>query len=146
MYDSYFTLIALIVLAAVFTRSAFKKFYEAKLDNELGRQHGCLPPPKIQNQRPLGVDRMEQIFRGDAERRLMELFLFHFRQTGNTVKHVFLSITAYATCDPANIEAIQSTNFKGNLHLPENAWHCHVNKYPRLGNGSTQGHHFTYVR
>jgi hypothetical protein len=137
MYNIYVTLVALIVLMAVFTRLAFKKLHEVELDNKLGRQHGCLPAPKIQNQRPLGLDRMEQIFRGDAESRLMELFLFHFRQTGNTVKHVFLSITAYATCDPANIEAIQSTNFKGNLHWLENAYYFHVNKYPRLGNGTT---------
>ena len=137
MYDSYLKLVTLIAFLAIFACLAIKKFHETELDNEFGRRHGCLPPPKIQNQRPLGVDRMEQIFRGDSERRLMELFLFHFRQTGYTVKHVFLSITAYATCDPANIEAIQLTNFKGNPHLLENTWHYHVNRCLRLGNGST---------
>ena len=53
---------------------------------ELAAAHGCLPPPMLQNQRPLGVDRLEQIFRADAESRLMELFLFHFRQTGYTLQ------------------------------------------------------------
>jgi hypothetical protein len=43
----------------------------------------------------------------------MELFLFHFRQTGNTLKQVFLLTPAYGTIDPANLEAILSTNFKG---------------------------------
>ena len=53
------------------------------------------------------------MFRGDRESRLMELFLFHFRQTGNTVEQVFLGISAYDTIEPANIEAVLSTKFKG---------------------------------
>ena len=43
----------------------------------------------------------------------MELFLFHFRQTGNTLEQVFLGTQAFGTVDPANLEAILSTNFKG---------------------------------
>ena len=43
----------------------------------------------------------------------MELFLFHFRQTGNTLGQVFLGTQAFGTVDPANLEAILSTNFKG---------------------------------
>ena len=75
-------------------------------------QHGCLPAPRIQNQRPWGVDRLEQIFRGDRESRLMELFLFHFRQTGNTVEQCFIGDIAFDTIDPANLEAILSTRAK----------------------------------
>ncbi|KAI0904414.1 cytochrome P450 alkane hydroxylase [Ustulina deusta] len=41
----------------------------------------------------------------------MELFLFHFRQTGYTLKQVFLLTPAYGTVDPANLEAMFSTNF-----------------------------------
>jgi hypothetical protein len=83
----------------------------------LAQQHGCLPPPLLENQRPLGVDRLEQIFRANTESRLMELFLFHFRQTGNTLKQCFLMTPAYGTIDPANLEAILSTNFKGNTFI-----------------------------
>lgn len=61
----------------------------------------------------MGVDRLEQIFRASAESRLMELFLFHFRQTGYTLKQVFLLTPAYGTVDPANLEAILSTKFSG---------------------------------
>jgi hypothetical protein len=43
----------------------------------------------------------------------MELFLFYFRRTGNTLEQVFLGIQAFGTVDPANLEAILSTNFKG---------------------------------
>ena len=76
-------------------------------------RYGCLPAPRLQNQRPFGVDRLEQIFRADAESRLMELFLFHFRQTGSTLEQKFLGTKAYGTIEPANMEAILSTNFKG---------------------------------
>ena len=84
-----------------------------KADKALAKHYGCLPPPRLQNQRPFGVDRLEQIFRADTESRLMELFLFHFRQTGNTLEQVFLGTQAFGTVDPANLEAIMSTNFKG---------------------------------
>jgi len=58
------------------------------------------------------VDRLEQIFRGDRESRLMELFLFHFRQTGNTVEQCFIGTPAFDTIDPANLEALLSTKSK----------------------------------
>lgn len=51
--------------------------------------------------------------RADAESRLMELFLFHFRQTGNTLEQKFLGNKAYGTIEPANIKAILSTSFDG---------------------------------
>ncbi|ETI28814.1 hypothetical protein G647_01266 [Cladophialophora carrionii CBS 160.54] len=44
----------------------------------------------------------------------MELFLFHFRQTGNTLEQVFLGTKAFGTIEPVNMEAILNTNFKGN--------------------------------
>jgi hypothetical protein len=67
----------------------------------------------LQNQRPFGLDRLEQIFRANTESRLMEHFLFNFRQTGNTLKQVFLLSPSYGTVEPANLEAILSSNFKG---------------------------------
>lgn len=77
------------------------------------REYGCSLPPLVANQRPFGIDRLEQIFRANAESRLMELFLFHFRQTGYTLKQVFLGTPAYGTVEPANMEAILSTRFCG---------------------------------
>lgn len=47
----------------------------------------------------------------------MELFLFHFRQTGYTLKQVFLGTPAYGTVDPANMEAIFSSKFSGKPRL-----------------------------
>lgn len=42
----------------------------------------------------------------------MELFLFHFRQTGNTVEQCFIGTPAFDTIDPANLEALLSTKAK----------------------------------
>ena len=84
-----------------------------KADEAIGELHGCLPAPRLQNQRPFGIDRLEQIFRADNESRLMELFLYHFRQTGSTLEQVFLGTKAFGTIEPANLEALLSTNFKG---------------------------------
>ncbi|KAL9588132.1 MAG: hypothetical protein Q9203_003058 [Teloschistes exilis] len=81
-------------------------------DLELARANGCQSPPRLLNQRPFGVDRLEQIFRANAESRLMELFLFHFRLWGTTLEQIFLGSRAYGTIEPANLEAILSTNFQ----------------------------------
>lgn len=78
----------------------------------MGEAHGCQSPPRLINQRPLGVDRLEQIFRANDESRLMELFLFHFRLWGTTLEQVFLGSQAFGTIEPANLEAILSTNFQ----------------------------------
>jgi hypothetical protein len=43
----------------------------------------------------------------------MDLFLFHSRQTGSTLEQKFLGTKAYGTIEPANLEAIFSTGFKG---------------------------------
>ena len=99
-------------------------------DIAIGVHHGCLPPPRLQNQRPLGVDRLEQIFRADSESRLMELFLFHFRQTGSTLEQKFLGTMAYGTIEPANLEAMLSTNFKGDSFLNEQALYSYSKLNP----------------
>jgi cytochrome P450 len=78
----------------------------------MAEAHGCQSPPRVINQRPFGVDRMEQIFRANSESRLMELFLFHFRFWGTTLEQIFLGTQAFGTIDPANLEAVLSTNFE----------------------------------
>lgn len=79
---------------------------------QLARAHGCEAPPRLINQRPLGLDRIEQIFRANSESRLMELFLFHFRLWGTTLEQVFLGTKAFGTIEPRNLEAILSDNFQ----------------------------------
>jgi hypothetical protein len=133
MFNSYIVLVTLSCAIALYIRNAMRRYQESKIDTAIADRHGCLPPPLLQNQRPLGVDRLEQIFRANTESKLMELFLFHFRQTGNTLKQVFLLTPAYGTIDPANIEAILSTNFKGAQNLLQFSY-TNINMNLRLGN------------
>jgi len=41
----------------------------------------------------------------------MELFLFHFRQTGYTLQQVFLLTPAFGAVDPANLKDMLSWQF-----------------------------------
>ena len=102
-----------IGLLVLYLRYALQRRRQREADEALAKEYGCQAPTRLQNQRPFGVDRLEQIFRADAESRLMELFLFHFRLWGNTLEQVFLGKKAFGTIEPANLEAILSTNFKG---------------------------------
>jgi cytochrome P450 len=92
----------------IHTRSSNRSQAEA----EMAKTCGCRSPPRLINQRPFGLDRLEQIFRADSESRLMELFLFHFRLWGTTLEQKFLGTQAFGTIEPANLEAILSTNFQ----------------------------------
>ncbi|KAK0714745.1 cytochrome P450 alkane hydroxylase [Lasiosphaeris hirsuta] len=112
-----FAALSALLLLAVVLKHYWSWRQRQEVLDAIAREHGCLDPPLLENQRPLGVDRLEQIFRASAESRLMELFLFHFRQTGYTLKQIFLLTPAYGTVDPANLEAILSTKFEG-----EDAW------------------------
>ena len=104
------TLITVLCIWWIYRRAVLNS--RQRSNQIIADRHGCLPPPRLRNQRPLGVDRLEQIFRANTESRLMELFLFHFRQTGNTLEQVFLGTQAFGTVDPANLEAMLSSNFQ----------------------------------
>ncbi|KAF2435579.1 cytochrome P450 alkane hydroxylase [Tothia fuscella] len=112
MVHLYLTSTTLSAILAFVIYRISRVIRERKNDHAIAESHGCLPAPRLQNQRPFGVDRLEQIFRADTESRLMELFLFHFRQTGSTLEQVFLGTKAFDTIEPANLEALLSTNFK----------------------------------
>ncbi|KAL8952478.1 MAG: hypothetical protein Q9222_001619 [Ikaeria aurantiellina] len=60
-------------LLGFFARRIAKSRSKHDRDQELARANGCESPPRLLNRQPLGVDRLEQIFRADAESRLMEL-------------------------------------------------------------------------
>jgi hypothetical protein len=73
-------------------------------------RHGCLPAPRLINQRPFGVDHIEQLLRAARECRLSETLTFYIRQSGNTLEHVLFGTSGFATIEPDNIEALLSSN------------------------------------
>ncbi|KAJ6192116.1 cytochrome P450 alkane hydroxylase [Bipolaris maydis] len=83
-----------------------------KRDRTTSIRHGCRPPPTLHVHWPFGLDRLKQMVQADAELRLMELFLFHFRQIGSTLEQKFLGTKVFGTMEPANLEAILSTQSK----------------------------------
>lgn len=66
-------------------------------EEQFGRSNGCLPPPRLRNWWPLGIDRLVQIFQADANGRLMDLFQFHFEDVGATLEQRFLGARAFGT-------------------------------------------------
>ena len=121
------------------------KFIVLQAGTATREDYGCLPPPRLANRRPLGVDRMEQLVRADSESRLMQLFLFHFRYWGNTLDHVFLGTRSLATIEPRNLESMLCTNLKGTL--------CGIRLlvilvliFYRLGYGSSTSSYVSAVR
>jgi hypothetical protein len=89
-----------------------------KSDKLFGEQNACQPPPRVINEKPLGIDRLQQIWEANSDSRLMELFLWHFRRWGNTLDQVFLGTQAFGTIDLLNLQTVLSTKFDGNFVNP----------------------------
>lgn len=113
MFNLYFALTVLTCVVVHCIHYVWRTYQENKVNIAIAKRHGCQPPPLPRNHRPLRVDRLEQTFQANADGRLMDLILFHFHRTGSTVKQVFFLKPAYETIDPANPEAMQSTQFQG---------------------------------
>lgn len=76
MVHIYLTSAVLSTILALIVHQAISICRERRRIRVTASQYGCLPAPRLENQRPFGIDRLEQIFRADNESRLMELFLF----------------------------------------------------------------------
>ncbi|KAI0838439.1 cytochrome P450 monooxygenase [Hypoxylon sp. FL0890] len=61
---------------------------------------------------PLGLDLLLLTLKASDELRLMEFFMDNFRKFGNTFRQVIGTNTSIFTIEPANIEAILSSNAK----------------------------------
>ncbi|KAN0116903.1 cytochrome P450 monooxygenase [Hyaloscypha variabilis] len=103
------TLLAIFIIHRIYR--AYQAHREYQSDTLFGRQHGCLPPPRLINEKLLGIDRLHQIWEANSDSRLMELFLWHFRRWGDTLDQVFLGTQAFNTIDPLNLQAVLSTKF-----------------------------------
>jgi hypothetical protein len=88
-----------------------------QMSKAVNSSNGCLPPPKLPNQRPFGFDRLEQLIRADKEHRLMQMISSLFRQTGTTMEHVFLGKSLYGTIEPANIEVLFTNDEGQYMHM-----------------------------
>ncbi|KAJ9657771.1 hypothetical protein H2198_004078 [Neophaeococcomyces mojaviensis] len=101
-----------LLISIIFAFFRVKSWRRERTLREIAIENGCKSPPRLINQRPWGIDRLEQIFRADTESRLMDLFLFHFRLWGTTLEQKFLGTQAFGTIEPRNLKAILSSKFE----------------------------------
>ena len=67
----------------------------------------------MRNRWPLGIDRLLQILKADADDRLMDLFHHDFQDVANTIEHGLLGSHGFRTNEPSNIAAMLSSQFEG---------------------------------
>ncbi len=82
------------------------RYHLRRQQQEKAKRLNCQPPPQLVNHRFLGIDRIAQIFEADREKRLMNLFEFHFKDLGPTMKQKLLGQETIGTIDPINIKAV----------------------------------------
>ncbi len=96
----------------------FHGFNEKQADTAYGTSHGCLPPPQLPNNLPLGIDWMRKLFHYDSEQRLLAFLcsIADRYEPHNTLSQfLIVGPRNYHVLEPKNLEAVQTTNFQGKL-------------------------------
>ena len=85
-------------------------------DSCYGSQHGCLPPPELQNRLPFGIDWIRRLWRSDSEQHLLAFLcsIADGYEPRNMLSQYFMfGPRAYHVLDPANLETVLSTRCEG---------------------------------
>jgi hypothetical protein len=69
---------------------------------------------------PLGLELVVKAFRVAGEQRLLRLMNEIVKETGTTFEQILLGARGIDTVEPANIEAVLSTQFTGGQHTQVN--------------------------
>ncbi|KLU92229.1 hypothetical protein MAPG_11175, partial [Magnaporthiopsis poae ATCC 64411] len=97
-------------LSVIYIRHWLSRKATSKSLQKLAAEHGCAPAPYLEgNHCPWGLDRLRQWIQADSRHRLLQLILFHMRQSGWTIQQRFMNKTVFVTVDPANLEAMLSS-------------------------------------
>lgn len=75
--------------------------------------HQCEQPPPLKTRWPLGIDLITDVFRAANADHILEFFCKIIEQNGITFEQNLLGSRGIDTVDPRNIEAILSSQFKG---------------------------------
>ena len=85
---------------------------DVQTDNAFAAAHGCKPPARLETGRwPLGLEIVVKAFRVAGEQRLLRLMNEIVKETGTTFEQILLGARGIDTVEPANIEAVLSTQF-----------------------------------
>lgn len=90
-------------------------------DNAFAVAHRCRSVPKLDTGRwPLGLGLIITAFRVANEQRLLRFMNEIVEKTGNTFEQNLLGARGIDTVEPANIEALLSTQFTGQRYVFDN--------------------------
>ncbi|KAM7205418.1 Cytochrome P450, partial [Naviculisporaceae sp. PSN 640] len=109
-----------------------------KADAAYGRKHGCQLPPELSKRWPLGIDRIVDLWKSNADGRLLAFLCSiakDYEPRNNLCQYLLVGPRAYHVLHPKNVEALLSTNFKGMLTCYY-GFGCRPGVFaPLLGNG-----------
>ncbi len=95
-------------------------------DVALGLKHGCLPPPQLPNQWPLGIDWIRRLWQSDSEQRLLAFLCSiadGYEPRNNLFQYLLFGPRAFHVLDPMNVEAVLSSQFQG---MPDSYSHSQL--------------------
>ncbi|KAL8337760.1 hypothetical protein RB598_006585 [Gaeumannomyces tritici] len=99
-------ILVLAYLSVIFLRHCLKARARSKELQKLAAEHGCAPAPSLDGRFSWGISLLREWIQADSQHRLMQLILFHMRQSGWTIHQQLLNQTILVTVDPANLEAM----------------------------------------
>lgn len=109
----FFSLIALIIGRLGYI--SYSKISDYQKDSRLGSQRGCELPPELPKRWPLGIDRIIDLWRTNAEGRLLAYLCKvaeDYEPRNNLTQFLLFGPRAFHLLHPSNVEAVLSTNFK----------------------------------
>ncbi|KAF2113015.1 n-alkane-inducible cytochrome P450 [Lophiotrema nucula] len=107
------TLVLVLLSALLF--HILRQVVAYKAHTAYGQRHGCLPPPELPYDWPLGIDRIKQLWVSNAEGRLLEFLCSiakDYEPRNMLSQYLLVGPRAYHILHPRNLEVILSTNFR----------------------------------
>ncbi|KAK2597810.1 hypothetical protein N8I77_012572 [Diaporthe amygdali] len=105
----------LVVAAARILHVLIRRFRNHQADLALARKHGCEMPPELPKRWPLGIDRIIELWKSNADGHILA-FLCSIAKgydgRNNLCQYLLFGPRAYHILHPANVESLLSTNFK----------------------------------
>ncbi|EJT73799.1 hypothetical protein GGTG_07655 [Gaeumannomyces tritici R3-111a-1] len=129
-------ILVLAYLSVIFLRHCLKARARSKELQKLAAEHGCAPAPSLDGRFSWGISLLREWIQADSQHRLMQLILFHMRQSGWTIHQQLLNQTILVTVDPANLEAMLNSKAGGAWCLTPHHIHTH-NLTPQLNTPPT---------
>jgi cytochrome P450 len=94
---------------------SLSRFKDYRNDSAVALQHGCQLPPELPKKWPLGIDRILDLWKTNAEGRLLAYLCKvaeDYEPGNNLTQYLLFGPRAFHLLHPSNVEAVLSTNFK----------------------------------